>query len=253
MRIQYCSDLHLEFAANSAWLEANPIKPVGEILLVAGDTFYLGKEFKNHEWFDYASANWRQVYLIPGNHEFYGGYDASICLERDYKLEVRNNVTLLNNTSIELENVRLVFSTMWSRIEKEVGAILGDLNDFRLIQISGKRLNIEMYNELFQESRKFLEGEMNHATVKKKVFLTHHLPSEQCVLPMYKGSRLSEAFMIDLSEEILASNIDYWIYGHSHGNIENFKIGSTELLTNQLGYIEAGGSKYFKGNTFFEI
>jgi hypothetical protein len=37
MKIQFCSDLHLEFPINKKYLKANPIKPEGEIPLLAGD------------------------------------------------------------------------------------------------------------------------------------------------------------------------------------------------------------------------
>ena len=33
MKIQYCSDLHLEFEENKKFLKQNPIKPVGDILI----------------------------------------------------------------------------------------------------------------------------------------------------------------------------------------------------------------------------
>lgn len=253
MKIQYCSDLHLEFATNSNWLENNPIEPVGEILIVAGDTYYLGKEFLSHKWFDYASANWKQVFLIPGNHEFYGGYDANICFELDYELRIRDNVKLINNKTIDIGEGRFIFTALWSKIEHQIGPILGSLNDFRLININNRKLNIESYNSLFNLSWKFLKAEIDKETDKQKVVVTHHMPSDLCNLPMFKGSKLNEAFCTDLTDEILTSNIFAWIFGHSHGNVENFNIGETKLLTNQLGYIEQGSEKYFKGNTYFEI
>jgi len=36
MKIQYCSDLHLEFPTNAIFLKNHPIEPAGEILILAG-------------------------------------------------------------------------------------------------------------------------------------------------------------------------------------------------------------------------
>jgi len=41
MKIQFVSDLHLEFPDNRAWLAAHPLEVTGDILLIAGDTAYL--------------------------------------------------------------------------------------------------------------------------------------------------------------------------------------------------------------------
>ena len=41
MRIQYMSDLHLEFAENSRFIKHDWIPITGEVLVLAGDTFYL--------------------------------------------------------------------------------------------------------------------------------------------------------------------------------------------------------------------
>ncbi len=41
MKIQFVSDLHLEFPENRAYLVGHPLDVTGDILLVAGDTAYL--------------------------------------------------------------------------------------------------------------------------------------------------------------------------------------------------------------------
>ena len=41
MKIQYASDLHLEFAENRNFIEAGGIEPVGEVLVLSGDVSYL--------------------------------------------------------------------------------------------------------------------------------------------------------------------------------------------------------------------
>ncbi|WP_088653547.1 metallophosphoesterase [Geofilum rhodophaeum] len=73
MKVQYCSDLHLEFFQNAKFLNENPIKPVGDILVLAGDIIYWEQENFKHWFFDYISDNFKEVYYIPGNHEFYSG------------------------------------------------------------------------------------------------------------------------------------------------------------------------------------
>lgn len=62
MKIQYCSDLHLEFSANSSYLKLNPLEVVGDVLLLAGDICYLSaNDSYPHPFWDWASENYKQV------------------------------------------------------------------------------------------------------------------------------------------------------------------------------------------------
>jgi hypothetical protein len=65
------------------------------------------------------------------------------------------------------------------------------------------------------------------------------VPTHLCTAEEFRGSSISGAFTVELGDYIAESGIDYWIYGHSHRNID-VQIGNTRLLSNQLGYISHG-------------
>ena len=76
MRIQYMSDLHMEFAENSRYIKHNEFPVKGDVLVLAGDTFYLNNTVAPlSKFWKWASANYRQVLIVPGNHEYYQNYD----------------------------------------------------------------------------------------------------------------------------------------------------------------------------------
>lgn len=64
--------------------------------------------------------------------------------------------------------------------------------------------------------------------VKHIVVVTHHLPTRQVVAAQYLGSIFNSAFATELGEFIVESGINYWIYGHSHTNIDAM-LSSTQV------------------------
>ncbi len=250
MKIQICSVLHLEFHNNREWLKNNPLIPKGEILIIAGDTYYLEKDYSQLEFINKVSEDFEQVFLIPGNHEYYGGFDISTALY-PYKKEIKKNVFLLNNCSININNVLFIFSTMWSKIEKNVLDIIRGMADFRKIRFKEERFSINHFNMLHEKSFEFITNEVNKEG--KKVIVTHHLPSEECNVEEFKDSTLNNAFCVEKTRFILNNDIDYWIYGHSHRNKNDFKIGGTKMITNQLGYIGLDEHYLFDSEKVIEI
>lgn len=253
MKIQYCSDLHIEFQTNTLFLSKYPLKPIAEVLILAGDITYLRKDFYEHPFFDYVSENWKIVFWIPGNHEFYCGIDM---LNYDFSepIKIRKNILLVNNITLKIEDINIIFSTFWSKIDKlHKKFIENNVSDFHAIVYNEQKLSANKFNELHKEALYFIENECEKLKNEKKIVVTHHLPSNYCNHKDFQGSKLNSAFCTDLTDFVNKCEADYWIYGHSHRNMPEFLIGKTKMLTNQLGYIQLKENESFKFDAFFEI
>ena len=68
----------------------------------------------------------------------------------------------------------------------------------------------------------------------------------------FRRSMINGAFTSNLDKMIECLPIDYWIYGHSHRNIEA-EIHETKMLTNQLGYVFANEHIDFNRKKFIEV
>ena len=251
MTIQYCSDLHLEFLGNRQWLKENPLIPSGEVLIIAGDCFHLGDDYESYDFIQQISDEFEAVYILLGNHEYYGGFDAATALEATYE-PIKENVFIVNNISIEAQGIRLIFSTMWSLIDRNILEVMRGMMDFRQIRFGGERFTINHFNALHKRSFQFLEEEV--AKPGKKMVITHHLPSNECNIDLFKGSVLNPAFCVEKTWLFIAhSDISHWIYGHSHQNKADFDINGTTMVTNQLGYVGSGEHQTFVRDKVIEI
>lgn len=237
MLVQYCSDLHLEFPINRKYLQENPIIPQGEILLLGGDIVPFSEMHKRGEFFDFVADHFEQTYWVPGNHEYYRSDvvpRAGMICER-----IRSNVSLVNNYAVVHKNVRLILSTLWSKIgPQHESEILKSMADFWLINNNGKVLTIEDYNALHERCRSFLVTELEKKSDQTTIVVSHHIPTFLNYPEKFKHSPINEAFAVELFEEIERSNIAYWLFGHTHEVVPDFAIGKTILTTNQLGYVE---------------
>ena len=236
MKIQYASDLHIEFPENKGYLMQNPLKPVGDNLVLAGDIVPFAVLDKHEDFFTYLSDNFEDTYWIPGNHEYYH-FDIAK-KSGSFHEKLRDNVHLLNNTVINKNGVDLIFSTMWTQISPaNQWAIERGMNDFYVIVYNGYKFTVPIYNQLHRESLRFLQQALINKA-DKSVVISHHLPTFMNYPEKYKRSPLNEGFAVELFDLIEADGPDVWIYGHTHGNTSAFSIGKTQLLTNQLGYVK---------------
>jgi predicted phosphohydrolase len=257
MKIQYCSDLHLEFRENKNYLKHFPIKPEGEILLLAGDVL-LFKLMKEHDdFFNYCSDNFETTYWIPGNHEYYH-YDLADVKKPLYE-KIRENVFLLNNQTITCKNAEILCSTLWGHIPQLYEKMVQrGVSDFYQIKNNRKNFTAADFNALHKTDFEFLKTALAKPTNKQRIVLTHHVPTLMHYPEQYKNSNINSAFAVELYDFIFNVGIEnfqplHWIYGHHHCNTPAFKIGNTTMLTNQLGYVIENEHQLFNPSAIIEL
>ena len=217
--IQYMSDLHMELWDNSRYIKANEFDAVGDVLVLAGDTFYLRDIIAPQKKFwNWASKNFRQVLLVPGNHEFYSNGDVTVRGD-SWQWMFRGNVGYYYNKVVRIDDTDFVLT----RIRTSTPQLA--------TPESHHTVNLE-----HEKCLAFLKQAVEESTAKHIVVVTHHLPTLKVVAPQHKGSALNGAFATELGNYIVDSRIDAWIYGHSHTNIDT-TIGNTRIVCNQLGYV----------------
>ncbi len=238
MIIQYASDLHLENPENKKILQKRPLIPKGEILILAGDIVPFSQIDQHKDFLDYCSNHFETVYWLPGNHEY---YQEDLKHKNDILNEsIRSNVYLVNNSIIQKEESRFIFTTLWSFISKvQEAKITRILADFKYIKQNNALLSIEQYNQMHTNCLSFLKTSLDAPLGGKNIIVTHHVPTLLNYPKKLLRTGLQEAFAIELKDYITALNdqnihCPYWIYGHHHTNVPDFKIANTLLTTNQL-------------------
>lgn len=253
MKIQYASDLHLEFRDNSRWLRDNPLIPVGDILILAGDIGYLGDEnYIKHPFWKWCVENFGETIVIPGNHELYKSFDIND-LTDGWELKINEKVRVVYNKVLNYDNIDIICSTLWSEIPlREAYFVEKGVTDFHRIRDGKRLLSWERFNEEHRKCVDFICKSNLNSRAQTKIVVSHHVPSFQLMASEFRGSMINGAFTSDLDKIIEDLPINYWIYGHSHRNIE-LEIGGTKMLTNQLGYVFANEHRDFRRNKFLEI
>ncbi|MBO4722573.1 MAG: metallophosphoesterase [Muribaculaceae bacterium] len=254
MRIQYASDLHLEFKENTRYLKEHPLEVAGDILVLAGDILLFGEKLMSeHPFWEWCSDHYAHTFIVPGNHEYYNRVDVLSTLT-NFTYPLRKNVTYINNRSITLGDTEIFFTTLWSRISDDaLAAVQMGMNDCRRIVFGDHLLLATDYARAHDKCFTWLKDALSKSTAPHKVVVTHHCPiiAED---PRYDDNGLSSAFVVDLEVFIKKSNIDYWIFGHTHWNAKRgTRVGNTTLLTNQMGYLTHGGEEGFNLNEMIEV
>ena len=267
MKFQLLSDLHLELSQNSKFQLLQKASPDCDALILAGDIGYPSSD-EYSRFISDAARLFKYVFIIMGNHEMYGYTIDGAATAVTQACAAHKNVIFLNRTSYDVidedatsstfENIRIVGTTLWSKIlNHQRSDISCFIMDFRRI----KNWTVDTHNAQHHLDVTFLQKEIARATTdgKKLIIITHHAPSTRntCRLE-HVGSPISSAYSSDL-EYMICRPVVAWVFGHTHHSIEqkvqcqdsDGELYSTLLISNQRGFItEVTG---FRSDCTFEV
>lgn len=253
MKIQYCSDLHLEFYENLRYMKSFAFGVAGDILIISGDIGYLSdKNIERLKLWKWMSERYRQVLMVAGNHEFYNNGDIAAMGESWQKM-LLPNVGYYHNRVVRIDDTDFILSTLWSRIPPmDEMVVQSGMNDYRQILYKRHRLTAKDITDEFEKNFAFIQESVERSDAEKIVVVTHHLPTFAAIDERYCGDPLNVAFATELGNYIADSRINVWIYGHAHHQTD-LMIGDTHLVSNPLGYVFEGENVAFNGSAFIEI
>jgi hypothetical protein len=226
LRIQYASDLHLEFLKpNPATIFSSILKPTANLLALAGDVGNPNEPIYS-DFLKYCSQNWESVFVVAGNHEFYSGNPVQHQLEKCNEVALQfENVHFLHRRRVDLSKygVSVLGTTLWfdtPTAEKEVVASRY-MNDFKHIRVMDQGVQRLLHpadtNKWFWEDVSWLHREIlaNAEMGIPTIVITHHLPSFRFIASKYKDSPLNFCFASRV-DRLLRDPVRAWICGHSH-------------------------------------
>jgi len=263
MKIQLLSDIHNEFLRNGKnvsghkWLGAIPGTDA-EIIILAGD---IDTGTKGAEWAISESERLaKNIIYVLGNHEFYG-YEYGSLKAKIAKQCKGTGVYCLDPDVYIQDGVRFIGATLWTDYKADISLprdlamffVDKSLADHRRIKHrsgdSYRRFKPSDALVIHLKELNWIEQQLGGNHDGKTVVVTHHGPHPVCQHPVYPVSEMSAAFHSDLGNLIAEFDIDVWVYGHTHANLDKV-IFDTRIISNQAGYPGENVSNFDPGFTF---
>lgn len=259
MKIRLLSDLHHEFKKSGQEIMDYFEYKGEDVLVLAGDiavgfdaTLLIIKKFK--------AAGFPNIIYIPGNHEYYGGNIETFDSLMEKESKYNGGFYFLNPNHVTINDVVFIGGALWTDFGGDPLAELQAsdyVSDFKLIRKSKDNrfytedaIDLKYYH--FDYIKKIYELYPN----KKKVVVSHFLPSYHCVDHKYRNSRdelLNKYFANTNMDDFIAHMQDsIWLHGHTHDSVDKY-IGDTRVICNPYGYHNNSINKSFDPFKVIEV
>lgn len=230
---QIASDLHIEYKNNDVPNPLDFIKPVSDVLILAGDIGSLYKIEQLTSFLKQLCLHFQIVLYVPGNHEYYSCVNIPLesmyhLTERLYKIEQTiENLYILNKTSIIIGNICISGCTLWSNPEIDIPKYI--------VRVNG--MTTKIYKEKFLSEVRFIDKMIKYCQKKnmKLLIVTHHCPTYDVLKKVKKRQNLLSLYASHLDEFLTSKKVHTWICGHIHKNFDYITVGGTRLVGNQKG------------------
>jgi hypothetical protein len=234
MKIKLLSDLHMEGFQFQYEYHGE------DAIVLAGD---IHTRNRHHLLLDQINPD-IPVYFVAGNHEYYhqefrATQEYFIALEGEY------NFTWLNNQATSFDDIAIFGSTMFTNFnlygETErwftVHAAQSCIADFYQIETNNGGFN-RRWNPVDHENEfnKFVDAFvlwLRATEGKKRIVITHFMPTEQLTHKRFKASQLNPYFTQNMEQYMGWEG--YWFCGHGHDS-KDIMVGDTRIVMNPKGY-----------------
>jgi predicted MPP superfamily phosphohydrolase len=266
-RLQFCSDLHLEFRNISEIPKL--LKNINaSTLILAGDIVAINDE-EDYDKFiaflDYYCPKYKFVIAISGNHElYYTGKDKPLkshCMDMVHKKFKSLNKTYPNYIYLDCDTITLLINgspytfigaTLWTKVKDEDWlTVEKSMNDYNSIFTMTKgiitKFNVNYMQMLHKKHRNFIKREIAKQDKNIPIILiTHHRP---ILPPEGHISKIDQAYTTDMSD-IIKSPVSISISGHCHSTLDT-SLNGVRYLANPKGYPNQRCN--YKSDAFIEI
>lgn len=231
--LQFTSDLHIEYNRDDIPDPTEYIIPSADILILAGDIGSLYKIKQLKGFLERVTALFQAVLYIPGNHEYYtmNTYRSVSLRALDKRLDKISseipNLHILNRSSVRIGDICIVGCTLWSNPQCKIPPYI--------VRVHG--MDTEEYTNRHKKDLAYINKMTKycHSNNYRMVVVSHHPPSLRALEGLKKKKQFLSLYATDLEDMLIKENVELWICGHTHKNIDFVSDGGCRVVTNQKG------------------
>ncbi len=244
-RVQILSDLHLEVSQQYSTFSFTASAP---LLLLAGDIGRLIDYDAYRGFLESQVARFRKVFLVLGNHEFYGlDYQSGLNAARRLSGEpsLSDGLVLLHRARWDdpESNLTLLGRTLWSAIPEDAYSVVENkVNEFKKINHWTAQQHTATHMDEVAWLREQVGLVRTGAATRRLLIATHHAPCvEGTSRPEHVSNPWTCAFATDLVDQQGWEGVKAWVFGHTHYSAQ-FTRNGIKLASNQRGYVLPGST-----------